>query len=65
MTSETSPANVPVRSFGWSDMFVDPAEDPRADGGFDNNERAMLVGDGRHNGHADLLRERIDGRVGQ
>jgi hypothetical protein len=25
-------------------MFMDPKDDPRADGGFDNNERAMLVG---------------------
>src|SRR2546423_15514005 len=25
-------------------MFVDPDDDPRADGGFENNERAMLVG---------------------
>ena len=25
-------------------MFVDPEHDPRADGGFANNERAMLVG---------------------
>jgi uncharacterized damage-inducible protein DinB len=32
------------RSFGWSDMFVHPDEDPRADGGFENNERAVLVG---------------------
>jgi hypothetical protein len=32
------------RTFGWWDMFVHPDEDPRADGGFDNNERAMLLG---------------------
>jgi uncharacterized damage-inducible protein DinB len=44
MTSESSETNLPTRSFGWSDMFVDPDGDPRADGGFDNNERAMLVG---------------------
>jgi hypothetical protein len=25
-------------------MFVDPDDDPRADGGFENNERAILVG---------------------
>lgn len=25
-------------------MFVGPSEDPRVDGGFDNNERAMLIG---------------------
>ena len=33
-----------VRAFGWSDMFVHPDDDPRTDGGFDNDERAMLVG---------------------
>jgi hypothetical protein len=32
------------RTFGWWDMFVDPADDPRADGGFANDERSMLVG---------------------
>lgn len=37
-------SDLPARQFGWWDMFVDPADDPRADGGFDNNERAMLVG---------------------
>ena len=42
VTAESSEPNVPARSFGWSDMFVDPDQDPRADGGFDNNERAML-----------------------
>jgi len=25
-------------------MFLDPSEDPRTDGGFDNDERSMLVG---------------------
>ena len=35
---------LPVRRFGWSDMFVEASEDPRADGGFDNNERVMLIG---------------------
>jgi hypothetical protein len=34
---------VPVRQFGWSDMFVEPDADPRADGGF-QGERATLVG---------------------
>lgn len=38
---------------------VDPEHDPRTDRGF-QGERAA-----RHNGHADFLRERIDGRVGQ
>jgi uncharacterized damage-inducible protein DinB len=33
----------PTRTFGWSDMFVRPEEDPRADGGF-GDERATLVG---------------------
>jgi len=33
-----------ARQFGWWDMFVHPDDDPRADGGFENNERAMLVG---------------------
>jgi hypothetical protein len=31
------------RRFGWSDMFVNPDEDPRTDGGF-KGERATLVG---------------------
>ena len=44
VTAESSETDVPARSFGWSDMFVDPDDDPRADGGFENNERAMLVG---------------------
>jgi len=33
----------PERHFGWSDMFVHPDDDPRADGGF-QGERATLVG---------------------
>ena len=32
-----------TRSFGWSDMFVRPEDDPRTDGGF-GNERTTLVG---------------------
>lgn len=36
--------SLPERTFGWWDMFVSPEDDPRADGGFENNERAMLVG---------------------
>ncbi len=32
------------RAFGWWDMFAAPEDDPRADGGFENTERAMLVG---------------------
>jgi uncharacterized damage-inducible protein DinB len=34
--------DVPVRRFGWSDMFVHPDEDPRSEGGF-TDERALLV----------------------
>ena len=44
MAAEGSETDFPARTFGWSDMFVDPDDDPRTDGGFDNNERAMLVG---------------------
>jgi uncharacterized damage-inducible protein DinB len=33
----------PARHFGWSNMFVEPGEDPRTDGGFDG-ERAVLTG---------------------
>ena len=32
-----------TRSFGWSNMFVRPEDDPRGEGGFDD-ERATLVG---------------------
>lgn len=35
---------MPHCAFGWWDMFVHPDDDPRADGGFENNERAMLIG---------------------
>ncbi len=35
---------LPDRRFGWWDMFVHPDDDPRTDGGFDNDEGAMLVG---------------------
>jgi len=41
---ENPDGSLPERSFGWSDMFVSPNDDPRTDGGFENNERAMLVG---------------------
>lgn len=34
----------PQRSFGWSDRFVHPDDDPRADGGWRNDERAVLLG---------------------
>jgi uncharacterized damage-inducible protein DinB len=36
-------ASVPTRVFGWSDMWLDPDEDPRSEGGFEG-ERATLVG---------------------
>jgi uncharacterized damage-inducible protein DinB len=35
---------LPERTFGWWDMFVAEEDDPRADGGFENNERAVLLG---------------------
>jgi len=42
---QSSPHNPPVvRTFGWWDMFIHPDDDPRQDGGFENSERAMLVG---------------------
>jgi Protein of unknown function (DUF664) len=44
MTSKDSDRPTADRAFGWSDMFVSPDEDPRNDGGFENNERAVLVG---------------------
>jgi hypothetical protein len=44
----------PPRRF--SDLWMDPEDDPRSTG---VEEYA------RHGGHADLLRERIDGRTGQ
>jgi hypothetical protein len=33
--------------------------------GMSDQERHMVEAYARHNGHADLLRERIDGRVGE
>jgi hypothetical protein len=44
VTTADSERAIPARRFGWSDMFVNPGDDPRGDGGFENNERAMLVG---------------------
>ena len=44
MANEDDLVPEPERKFGWWDMFVDPDDDPRADGGFDNNERATLIG---------------------
>ena len=58
-------------------MFTDPDTDPRVEPPTQGDERATLVGFlrwvlvhmveeyARHNGHADLLRQRIDGAVGQ
>lgn len=72
------PDEEPMRRFGWSDMFVKPEEDPRTEGGFPD-EKSSLVWylrdnrlmlkraddrDAGHAGHADLIRECIDGRVG-
>ncbi len=34
---------LPTRQFGWWDMFVDPDNDPRSDGGF-TGERDTLLG---------------------
>ena len=61
-----------------SSMWMDPAQDPRfSAGAVLDGERATLLDYLRayrlalelkcagHLGHADLLRERIDGRVGQ
>src|SRR5262245_37605929 len=41
--AQDPPSHPSDRQFGWSDMFVPPDEDPRADGGF-VGERATLVG---------------------
>lgn len=35
---------LPERKFGWWDMFVNDNDDPRADGGWDNTERDVLLG---------------------
>ncbi len=35
---------LPPRRFGWLDMFVSEDDDPRADGGWENSERAVLTG---------------------
>ncbi len=43
-TADTHPAHdQPARRFAWSNMFLDPDEDPRTDGGFEG-ERATLTG---------------------
>ncbi|MGC5018371.1 DinB family protein [Micromonospora sp. DT47] len=42
MTDSHADTNLPARSFGWSDMFVRPEDDPRSDGNFDD-ERSILV----------------------
>ncbi|OLZ70757.1 hypothetical protein AVW11_07435 [Streptomyces amritsarensis] len=39
----SGPEPAPDRRFGWSNMFVDPDADPRADGGF-RGERDVLTG---------------------
>ncbi len=35
---------LPERAFGWWDMFVHEDDDPRADGGWANDERSVLLG---------------------
>ncbi len=35
---------LPERRFGWWDMFVSDEDDPRTDGGWDNDERSVLLG---------------------
>jgi hypothetical protein len=48
------------------EMFIEPEQDPRAEAPTAGSELDTLTGfHARHNGHADLLRERIDGAVGQ
>ena len=41
--TRASSADQPTRSFGWSDMFVHPDEDPREAGQDPDGERAVLV----------------------
>jgi len=36
--------HLPERRFGWSDMFVAAADDPRTDGDWANDERSVLLG---------------------
>jgi hypothetical protein len=36
-------AGLPDRQFGWWDVFVEPAEDPREEGGVPDGERATLL----------------------
>jgi hypothetical protein len=53
----------------FAEQYVDDAPDVDAVGHAGDDLRTVLVHMieeyARHNGHADLLRERIDGRVGQ
>lgn len=37
-------ASLPERRFGWLDMWVPEDEDPRADGGWVNSEKGVLLG---------------------
>jgi hypothetical protein len=41
--SDSSTTDQAGRRFGWWDMFVQPDDDPRSDGGF-QGERATLLG---------------------
>lgn len=36
--------SLPERLFGWLDMWVAEDEDPRADGGWENSEKGVLLG---------------------
>lgn len=36
--------DLPERRFGWFDMWVSPDEDSRADGGWENSEKGVLLG---------------------
>ncbi|MEU8260318.1 DinB family protein [Micromonospora sp. NPDC048999] len=43
MTDARTSTDHPTPQFAWSNMFVTPEDDPRSDGGFDD-ERSTLVG---------------------
>ena len=44
MFDMTDSDDLPVRRFGWRDMFIDEDNDPRADGGWENDERSVILG---------------------
>ena len=43
LSSDDGAAALPERQFGWWDMFVNPEEDPREEGGRPEGERETLV----------------------